>query len=144
MEQTDVKKLNQFLKGIYMGVHAYEHFIGKCDDAAIKKVLQKIQQEHKFSGIRIAERIQNLGGTPVSDEGFTGSIADFIGKWTSPDKTKEILEKALLSERTYAVEKAGKTIKGEISKDNKKLIDDILERNASHVTLLSEMLQKLP
>ena len=69
--QDVVHTLNTFLKGQYMGIHAYEHHIEKLKDLSIKKEFQTIQQDHKLHAMKVAERIQNLGGTPVDDEGST-------------------------------------------------------------------------
>lgn len=142
MKNNDIKELNTFLKGLYMGVHAYEHYIANCDDSAVKKVLQKIQQEHKFSTMRVAERIQNLGGSPATDEGPIGSMVDWVGNFTTPSKTIDILKEALKNEKKYAVHEGGNSIKGDIIENNKKLIDDILERNEQHVQTLQKLLQE--
>lgn len=42
-----VKELNAYLKGEYMAIHSYEHYIQNISNPNIKKALQKIQQEHK-------------------------------------------------------------------------------------------------
>ncbi|WP_042349167.1 DUF2383 domain-containing protein [Bacillus massiliigorillae] len=142
MKNDDIKELNDFLKGLYMGIHAYEHYIKHCQDLDSKKVLQKIQQEHKFSAMRIAERIQNLNGTPVTDEGIMGSMIDFISSFTSPKTNANIIEEAIKAEQHYAVHIAGKNIKGDISEENKKLIDEVLESNNHHVQTLQQLQTK--
>ena len=65
----------------------------------IKQTLQKIQQDHKQHAMLIAERIQNLGGVPVDDVGFKGTIAEFVNnlKGSSNDPTF-ILKDALKGE----------------------------------------------
>ena len=47
-----------------MGIHGYEQHIEKLMDPHIKKEFQNIQQDHKLHAMKVAERIQNLGGTP--------------------------------------------------------------------------------
>lgn len=143
MDHKDTKELNEFLKGLYMGIHAYEHYIKHCQQQHAKKVLQKIQQEHKFSAIRIAERIQNLGGTPATDEGIVGSMIDFFSSFTSPKKDRDIIEEAIRMEKKYAVHQAGAAIKGDIEEAQKKLIDDILENNQRQVQTLEQLLTEL-
>ncbi|MEH6941379.1 DUF2383 domain-containing protein [Bacillus sp. JJ722] len=142
MKNNDIKELNDFLKGLYMGIHAYEHYIKNSQTNDVKKVLQKIQQEHKFSAMRIAERIQNLNGTPITDEGMIGSMIDFIGSFTSPKTEENIVEEAIQVEQQYGVHKAGENIKGDISEANKKLIDEILESNNHHVHTLQQLQAK--
>lgn len=79
-----VKILNAFLKGQYMGIHAYEHCIEKLKDPNIKKEFQNIQQDHKIHALKVAERIQNLWGIPVDNEGIVGSVQGFIGQFMIP------------------------------------------------------------
>ena len=139
MENKDITELNDFLKGLYMGIHTYDHYINECDDPNAKKVLQNIQQEHKLSAILLAERIQNLGGHPTSDSGIKGAMVDFMSTFTTPTKTADIISKAVTMEQKYAVHKAGSVIKGDISERNKAIIDQILERNENHVHMLQQL-----
>lgn len=78
VDNNVVKTLNQFLKGQYMGIHAYEHLIQKLPNPDVKREFQRIQQEHKNHALKVAERIQNLGGIPADDEGLIGSVQGFL------------------------------------------------------------------
>jgi len=140
---TDVKELNDLLKGLYMGIHSYEHYIKHCQNPTIRTTLQKVQQAHKRSAIFLAERIQNLHGTPATDEGIFGSIIGFASSFTSPKIDEEIIEEAIRMEEKYAVHEAGDNTKGKISDSNKKLIDDILESNQQQVETLRQLLAQL-
>lgn len=40
-KQSVVNTLNAFLKGQYMGIHAYEHYIEKLKDPEIKRNFKK-------------------------------------------------------------------------------------------------------
>lgn len=42
-KQSVVNTLNSFLKGQYMGIHAYEHYIENLKGPEIKKEFQRIQ-----------------------------------------------------------------------------------------------------
>src|SRR3954447_1776050 len=99
MKTSVIKELNTFLGGNYMAIQAYERYIHHIDDSTIKQTLQKIQQGHKQHAMLIAERIQNLGGVPVDDVGFKGTIAEFVNnlKGSSNDSTI-ILKDALMGE----------------------------------------------
>ncbi len=35
--KEDIYEMNEFLKGLYMGIHTYEYYIQHCEDAAVKK-----------------------------------------------------------------------------------------------------------
>jgi len=69
-----IEELNTLLRGQYMGIRSVEHYIQKLEDEDSKKRFQELQQEIKYSTAKVAaERIQNLGGVPADDEGFTGN-----------------------------------------------------------------------
>ncbi|MBD3106952.1 DUF2383 domain-containing protein [Bacillus sp. AGMB 02131] len=138
--KEDIQEMNDFLKGLYMGVHAYDYYIENCEDPTVKKTLQDIQKEHKLSTIQVAERIQNLGGKPAKDEGAFASIIGKFQQITAPTNTEEIIKEAMENEQKYAVHVAGENIKGDISEQQKQLIDSIFERNAKHVETLKHLL----
>ena len=138
--KAEIYEMNEFLKGLYMGIHTYEYYIQHCEDTAVKKTLQDIQKEHKLSSIQVAEHIQNLGGEPVTNEGFFPSFIGKIHQMTGPTNTEEIIKDAMKNEQKYAVHVAGDNIKGDISEEQKKLIDQIFERNSKHVETLKQLL----
>lgn len=135
--ETVEDTLNTFLKGQYMGIRAYEHLIEKVTDPNIKKVFQNIQQEHKFHAQRVAERIQNLGGTPVDDEGMMGSIQGFISQMRLPETTNGLLETALKGEDYYGIQISEEIVKGDLDPESRKLIEEILDRDREHVKMLN-------
>ncbi len=137
---SNVQTLNDLLKGLYMGIHSYEHYIKHCQNHEIRITLQKIQQTHKLSAMRLAEHIQNLHGTPVTSEGILGSMVGFFSSFSSPTIDQEIVEEAIRMEQKYAVHKAGENTKGKISESSKKIIDDILETNQQQVNILKDLL----
>ena len=73
-----IEELNTLLRGTYMGIRSFEHYIQKLDDDEIKKHFQSMQQDTKQSAQKIAEQIQNLGGVPADDEGVSGSMHSFM------------------------------------------------------------------
>lgn len=135
--QDVVHTLNTFLKGQYMGIHAYEHHIEKLKDLSIKKEFQTIQQDHKLHAMKVAERIQNLGGTPVDDEGLVGSVQGFLGQFKIPDTTEEIIKSALEGEDYYGINISEEIVKGDLDPESRKLIEDILDKDREHVDRLS-------
>ena len=139
--KEDIYEMNEFLKGLYMGIHTYEYYIQHCEDTAVKKTLQDIQKDHKLSSIQVAEHIQNLGGVPATDEGTFVSLMGKIHRLTTgPTNTEDIIKDAMKNEQKYAVHVAGENIKGDISEEQKRLIDQIFERNTKHVETLKQLL----
>ncbi|MFG6119782.1 ferritin-like domain-containing protein [Thalassobacillus sp. B23F22_16] len=139
MHDVAIKELNAFLKGQYMGIHAYEHLIQRVEEPDIKQELQNIQQEHKMHAMEVAERIQQLGGTPVDDEGFVGSIQNFIGRFTTPDTTDEILDSAFKGEDVYGLHMSEEIVKGDLDPESKHLIERILNEDRNHLQTLNEI-----
>ena len=141
METSNViETLNTFLKGQYMGIHAYEHHIQKLTDPSIKREFQKIQQDHKNHALKVAERIQNLGGKPVDDEGLIGSVQGFIGQFKIPDSPSGIIESALKGEDNYGIKISEEIVRGDLDPESYQLIEDILNKDREHVNFLNRLL----
>jgi len=139
-EENVIDTLNEFLKGQYMGIRSYEHFIEKLDDGLIKKQFQTMQQEHKQHALQVAERIQNLGGTPVSSEGLVGSIQGYLSQFRIPDTTEGIIESAKKGESFYGIGMSEEIVRGDLDDDSRQLIERILDKDRQHVQILNEML----
>jgi bacterioferritin len=135
-----IKELNTFLKGQYMGIHAYEHLLQNLEDTDVKKQFQRIQQEHKLHAQKVAERIQNLGGVPVDDEGVMGSIQSFFSQFTTPDTTEEIIKKALKGEDYYGIHLSGEIVKGDLDTKSQNIVDEILAEDQKHVEFLNGLI----
>ncbi|GLV67223.1 hypothetical protein Bmyc01_58920 [Bacillus mycoides] len=138
-KQSVVNTLNAFLKGQYMGIHAYEHYIEKLKDPEIKKEFQRIQQDHKQHALKVAERIQNLGGLPVDNEGIVGSVQGFISQFTVPDTTEGIVSSALKGEDYYGVQISEEIVHGALDPESHMLIQDILDKDREHVNVLKKL-----
>lgn len=138
-KQSVVDTLNAFLKGQYMGIHAYEHYIEKLKDPEIKKEFQRIQQDHKQHALKVAERIQNLGGVPVDNEGMIGSVQGWISQFTVPDTTEGIVSSALKGESYYGVQISEKIVQGDLDTGSHILIHDILDTDREHVNVLKQL-----
>lgn len=134
-----ISTLNNFLKGQYMGIHAYEHHIQKLTDPYIKNEFQRIQQDHKDHALKVAERIQNLGGTPVDDEGLIGSVQGFFGQFMIPDSTDGIIQSALKGEDHYGIQVSEEMVKGDLDIESRLLIEEILDKDREHVNFLNRL-----
>lgn len=137
MDRKAVKELNAYLKGEYMAIKAYESFMERIKDPAVKEELQNIQQDHKQHAVKVSERINNLGGKPVKGAGLMGKMSDMknIIKRNSDD-TKFIIKDAEKGEYR-GVQMAEEIVKGDLDPESQKLIKDILDEDRSHVGKLS-------
>lgn len=139
-ENHVIETLNEFLQGQYMGIHAYEHLIARLEDDQVKQQFQMIQQNHKEHAMRVAERIQNLGGTPVDDEGFIGSIQGFMSQLTLPESTEDIIESAIKGESDYGIGMSEKIVRGDLDPESYQLIEQIFDEDRKHVEFLRNLL----
>ena len=141
MKNKVIKELNTFLEGNFMAIHAYDNYIHHIEDVEIKQVLQNIQQDHKQHAKVIAERIQNLGGTPVDDVGMMGHVAEFINKIKGPTKDlAPILKDALVGEHR-GIEKSKELLDGDLDSESLKLVKSILDVDQKHVELLDKLVK---
>ncbi|PLS17649.1 rubrerythrin family protein [Bacillus sp. M6-12] len=135
-----VEELNTLLKGTYMGVRAFEHYISNLDNTELRENFQTIQQELKQNASKIAERIQNLGGIPADGEGISGSMQSFMHKVMLPDDTKNIIEDALEGLDKYGVHYSEEIVKGDLDETSKKIVEEVINTNRRHVEKLSQLL----
>ncbi len=139
MQNEVVKELNEFLKGQYMGIHSYEQYIQKLEDATIKRQFQEIQQGHKEHAMKVAKRIQNLGGEPVDDEGLIKSAQGFINQLNLPDTTEGLIKGAIKGE-TLGIEMSERFVRGDLDEESLELINEILDHDRQHTNLLKRLL----
>lgn len=139
-QEVVIKELNAFLKGQYMGIHQYEHFIKHLEDPSVKKEFQKIQQEHKEHASQVAERIQNLGGIPVDDEGIMGSIQNYMSRFSIPNTTEDMIKMAKEGEDLYGIHMSEEIVKGDLDPESKALIESILDKDRQHVEHLDSLI----
>ncbi|MFK4998433.1 DUF2383 domain-containing protein [Bacillus sp. N9] len=142
MNEKDIaKELNAFLKGEYMGIHAYEHYIKHTQDPKLKSELQRIQQEHKLHAAKIAERIQNLGSKAVEDNGMMLSIQESMMKLKKSPNNNEDIIKAVLKGQEMGVNQAVEIIKGDLDSESLQVIKDNLAEDRAHIDQLKQLMQ---
>lgn len=141
MHNTAIKELNALLKGEHMAIHGYEKYMEDINDQNLKSELQKIQIDHKHHAIRLAERIQNLGGRPCSDVGVAGEIGQIMSgiKSISKKDTKSIVTQAYNGEKN-GIRMADELVKGDLDEQSRTLVNDILDVDRGHLTKLNEFI----
>lgn len=139
-EKEVVKELNAYLKGEYMGIHAYEHYIHHTQDPHIKTELQRMQQDHKQHAAKIAERIQNLGGKAVMDNGIKLSMMEFMMDIKSyPDSTERIL-KGVLNGQIKGIEASEDLVRGDLDDTSLQLVKQNLAEDRDHIDQLNRLM----
>lgn|SRR5690606_19985926 len=143
-QEVAIRELNAFLKGRYMGIKQLENLIQNTQDEAIKEQLQEIQQIHKNQAIKLAERIQNLGGRPVDGIGITGTFQEWMGRLKGyPRDKKGIIELAKKGEDFYSLEISEEIVRGDLDPESRALIEEILDEDRRIVTRLERLLDQI-
>ncbi|WP_182201607.1 DUF2383 domain-containing protein [Paraliobacillus salinarum] len=140
--QQIIKTLNKLLQGQYMGIHAYEKFIEKLDDASpLRTRFITIQKELKQHAGLLSERIQELHGTPETSEGVLGKVQLFISEITDhPHDETEILKHAIKGQNLYGIKMTEKLVRDKLDEKSLKLVHDILNKQRKHVDYLKSAL----
>ena len=135
-----IEELNTILRGSYMGVHSFEHYIQRLDDEELKRNFQVMQQDTKQSAQKIAERIQNLGGEPANSEGFSGAMHSYMHKLKISGDPEKILEDAIKGVNNYGVEYSEELVKGDLDLESKNIVEEVIDTNRRHVEQLKKLL----
>ncbi|MEH6994410.1 DUF2383 domain-containing protein [Neobacillus drentensis] len=135
-----IEELNTILRGTYMGIRFFEHYIHKVEDVELKRVFQSMQQEVKLNAQKLAERIQNLGGIPADGEGFSGSMHSLMHKNMLPNDTNEMLEDALKGLDQYGVQYSEELVRGDLDPESSQLVEEVIDTSRRQVEQLRHYL----
>lgn len=144
MDNTKINELNTVLKGEHMAIDGYEKYYQRIDDQYVKEELQKIQIDHKNDAIRIAKRIQDIGGEPADGVGFSGKMAELMSDVTDIGKTDTVLylKDAYEGERK-GIQMATEIVKGDLDEESHQIIKDILNDDRKHLETLDSLIKKV-
>jgi bacterioferritin len=105
----------------------------------IKTALQKVQQNHKEHVARIAERIQNLRGKAVEENGFMGSIRESMMNLKGyPDSIEEIL-KGIIKGQQMGIRATEEIVRGDLDPDSLQIVANNLAEDPSHIDQLNSL-----
>lgn len=135
-----VNELNAFLEGNYMAILSYERYIQHAEDLEVKNLLQDIQQDHKQHAIKIAERIQNLGGVPVDDAGIKGDMVEFMNRFKTAEGDSDFILKDALKGEDKGIEMSEKLVRGDLDPESLNIVKDILNKDRNHLDQLNRYL----
>jgi bacterioferritin len=134
-----IKELNTLLRGTFMGIRSYEHYIQEVEDEGLKKVFQSMQKDVKENAVKIAERIQNLGGVPADDEGISGSMQSCMHKLMLSDDSQSMVEDAINGLDTYGVRYSEELVKGDLDPESRKIAEEVIDTSRRHSEQLKQM-----
>ncbi len=77
--ESDVKKLNSFLRGELSAVETYDQCIAKIEkNSQIVGTLQDARNSHRQRAELLQTRVAELGGKPATSSGAWGSFAKLV------------------------------------------------------------------
>jgi bacterioferritin len=135
-KEVIVEELNTLLRGTYMGIRSFEHYIQKIEDEQLKQVFQSMQQDVKLNAQKLAQRIQDLGGVPADGEGFSGSMHSFMHNVMLPDDTTEIIEDALKGLDQYGVHYSEELVRGDLDPHSRQLAEEVIDTSRRQIEQL--------
>ncbi|MFT4413682.1 DUF892 family protein [Fredinandcohnia humi] len=136
-----IEELNTLLRGTYMGIRSFEHYIQKAENDELKKTFQAMQQETKQNAQKLAERIQNLGGVPADDEGVSGSMHAFMHKMMLSDDIEKMVNDAIHGLDNYGVHYSEELVKGDLDPESKQIAHEVIDTSRKQLQKLRNILQ---
>ena len=140
-QQQTIKTLNTLLQGSYMAINAYEHFIKKLQHSPLKDSFISIQKDFKNHAILLSERIQKLGGAPITSEGIIGKVeATIVNLMENYNSEEEIIKHAIKGENIYGIKMNEDLVRGKLDEESLSLVHKILDEDRKHVDYLKSLL----
>ena len=123
---NDIKELNTALKGEFMAVEGFDHYIQDTKDEGLKKKLMDMQQQHQFHTIQLSERIERLGGNPVNSSGIAGMMVEAKQKLTPNKYIDNSVIKTAIEGEEIGLEAYGEIVSRLSDPNNQKLAKEML------------------
>lgn len=139
MRESNVKGLNNILKGEYMAVDKYNSYIKNVDDENLKRDLANIQEEHKKQISTISQRVEQLGGNAVNGPGIQGVFTGIMSNIITPKEKEKIVREALDGEQ-MGIHSTEELLPSFTDENSKKIVSDVLTENKNIVNTLSKLL----
>ncbi|GAA0115496.1 DUF2383 domain-containing protein [Clostridium senegalense] len=90
-----VNELNDFLKGLYMGIDSFDSYIKKAENLDVKHAFLNIQDDYKTQAQWFSNKIQSIGGTPSYSVGIIGKASELFNEFKNEitiHSTQDLLE----------------------------------------------------
>ncbi|MBY0121990.1 DUF2383 domain-containing protein [Bacillus sp. S/N-304-OC-R1] len=135
-----IEELNTLLRGTYMGIRSFEHYIEKVGDTDLKRQFQSMQQEIKHNAQKLSERIQNLGGIPADSEGVSGSMHSFMHKMMLENERNKMIEDAIKGLENYGVQYSEELVRGDLDQESMEIAEDVIDTSRRQAEELKRLL----
>lgn len=124
-----------------MGISGFNRFIEKLQNSTLKNTFIQIRDDQVKHAKIISDRIKQLGGTPVEDEGMIGKITGSISfMFQSLSSKEKILKQAIKGENLYGIRMSEELVRDHLDEQSLNLVRQILDEDRKHVDTLKKYL----
>lgn len=137
--QHHIDTLNELLKGELMAMNIYKETDAMQGDEQVMSMLQKFSEDHKEHARLLADRIRELGGTPVTSTGMAGAMASISSKINALRGPSHLLQQVYDGEDkgVHAYEDRI----DELDPESQDLVNTIMSTDHDHLKLFKERME---
>ncbi|MDP4152073.1 MAG: DUF2383 domain-containing protein [Bacillota bacterium] len=143
MDEKAIKKLQQLLRSVELGVENYDRFVKDTSKPELKEKFEQFKKDYTNSSDQIAQKIKDLGGQPLKGSGMAGIMQDisYTARKMAGHTPIGILKSAHLGE-TINIESAQKVLYDGIEKDSYNLVENHMSQSRNHMHELQSLIRK--
>lgn len=137
--QHHIDTLNELLKGELMAMEIYKETEDMQGDEQVMVMLQKFAKDHEEHAKLLAERIRELGGTPITNTGMAGVMAGMSSKFNAMRGPSHLLKQVYDGEDkgVHAYEDRI----DELDPQSQELVSAIMSEDHDHLKLFKERME---
>ncbi len=137
--QQYIDTLNELLKGELMAMNIYKETHDLQGDEQVTSMLQQFAKDHQKHAQLLAERIKDLGGTPVQSVGFMGTMASISTKVNALRGPSHLLRQVYDGEDkgVHAYEDRI----DELDSESQEVVSEIMGEDHDHLKLFKERME---
>ena len=137
--QHRIDTLNELLKGELMAMEIYKETENLQGDEQVTMMLQQFARDHEEHARLLAERIRELGGTPVASTGMAGAMAGISSKINALRGPSHLLKQVYDGEDkgVHAYEDRI----DELDFQSQELVSAIMSKDHDHLKLFKERME---
>lgn len=137
--QHSIDTLNELLKGELMAMDIYQETEDMQGDVQVMEMLKQFAKDHQEHAQLLADRIKELGGTPIEDTGMAGTMAGMSSKINALRGPSHLLE------QVYAGEDKGvhayEDRIDELDPESQAIVRKIMSKDHDHLKLFKERME---
>ena len=142
MDEPNVKTLNEVLQGEYMAFHAFGDVVDKIEDPSLRNELYHIQSIHQENALKISKRMEELGGHPRENRGFSGLMADVMLRLdTTLHQDPQYILKKLYDGEDKGIAAVEEIVEGDLDQESAQLVQEILSTDHDNLKQLQNLIR---